>query len=872
MAGMPFSPCDTTDGASTCSDASVGVLRAVFGPVIDALSQGNDPETVTASSNVLASMFVQYNSGLLILASLFVSYITIVGVANTANEGEAMGKAWSSLWTPLRIVFGGGVLLPASSGYSIIQIIVLTIGLWGIGFANGVFKAGVENGIVNGSLSSVSSQLGFGSGAKPNPNYPLYDIRQFGQAYLASSWCARSLNAIYGSVDQPTAVQALSTPDSNVDDGIGRQSATYLIKDRNRATNLGGGTPICGSIKVYSFSVPTELITTPTSTGSIFDPATITSNKAAMQAVRHATLNAKIIAMNKVMADIDAWVNTWPTDITKNGWDTVKSDRFNLIINQAQNALTQNLTSQMANDTTLQKIMGKYVEDVTEDGWAMAGGFYQRLSGIRQEMGAMFAEPVAIATQPNLNMLPKDAAGRLALNTYQTVYQAIISKSLDGSSYKQPVTPNASDIKAALAPASLDDLNVDTLGSRGDSIMSNFIGWGMERVTATLIGTDGDVDAISRIKTTGDVLALMQASAITTNRIVHTALSGAKAVAAGVGSVSFFGTSVDATPLADTLLEWVVYNFLKPLVEVASWVGILAFYFGVFLPSLPYTIFIIAVVGWVLGVLQSVVAAPLWALTHMTPERSFVGSQTQGYLMLLSLFARPVLIVFGLFAAMAIANPILLYISKAFWAMHAANVTSAESLGWFVEFFQWRNWLIMYGLLLLPVIYMIFGLSQTLPDVVLKWIGIGIDSMGSTQATSEMRSNTEKFGPSSLGGGSGGTKPIPGGGTSGLRDDSGNNDGGDRGGRKGGGAPLNIGPQGVAPNMAGESLGGASSSESSTRPDSRDGESLMLGPRGGVLPETSANPAELDGKNPSSEVKKLNRQDRNANDDKPIMS
>ncbi|RYZ88464.1 MAG: hypothetical protein EOP06_10915, partial [Proteobacteria bacterium] len=158
------------------------------------------------------------------------------------------------------------------------------------------------------------------------------------------------------------------------------------------------------------------------------------------------------------------------------------------------------------------------------------------------------------------------------------------------------------------------------------------------------------------------------------------------------------------------------------------------------------------------------------------------------------------------------------------------------------------------------------------PDVVLKWIGIGIDSMGSTQATSEMRSNTEKFGPSSLGSGSVGTKPIPGGGTSGLRDDSGNNNGGDRGDRKDGGAPLNIGPQGVAPNMADESLGGASSSESSTRPSGRVGESLMLGPRGGVLPETSANPAGSDGKDSSSEVKKPNSQDRNANDDKPIIS
>lgn len=754
MAGMPFSPCNTTDGTSGCADASVGVLKAVFGPVIDSLAVGSDPQGVTASSNVLASMFVQYNSGLLILASLFVSYIAIVGVANTANEGEALGKAWSSLWTPLRIVFGGGVLLPASSGYSFIQIIVLMIGLWGVGLSNTVFKAGVENGIINGSLSSVSSQLGFGSGAKPNPNYPLYDIRQFGQAYLASSWCAYTVNAIYSSLGQATAVQALSTADSTSEDGPGRKASIYLFKDRNAATNLGGGVPVCGSVKVYSFSVPTELATTSTSTGSVYDPSRISSNAAAIAAVRHAALNAKIVAMNKVMADLDTWVKTWPSDTTQPGWDTVSSDRFNVIINQAQSTLTESLASQIANDTTLRQIMAKYTNDVTKDGWAMAGGFYQRLSGIRQEMGSIFAEPVAVATQPDLNTLPRDSAGQLAVSSYGTIYQAVISKSLDGSSYKAPVTPNAADIKAALAPASLDDLSIDTLGSRGDSVMSNFIGWGMERVTATLIGTDGDVDAIARIKTTGDVLALMQASAVATNRIVHTALSGAKAVAASVGSVSFFGSSINATPLADTLLDWVIYNFLTPLIEVAQWVGVLAFYFGVFLPSLPYTIFMIAVVGWVLGVLQSIIAAPLWALMHMTPERTFVGSQTQGYLLLLSLFMRPVLIVLGLFAAMSIANPILMYISKAFWAMRAANVTSAESLGWFVEFFQWRNWLIMYGLLLLPIIYMIFGLSQTLPDVVLKWIGIGIESMGSTQATGEMRSNTEKFGP---------TRPMSGG-------------------------------------------------------------------------------------------------------------
>ena len=55
---------------------------------------------------------------------------------------------------------------------------------------------------------------------------------------------------------------------------------------------------------------------------------------------------------------------------------------------------------------------------------------------------------------------------------------------------------------------------------------------------------------------------------------------------------------------------------------------------------------------------------------------------------------------------MMVANPVVGYISKAFWAMYHANVTSAESLGWFIEFLQWKNWLIVYGFVLLPVMYM----------------------------------------------------------------------------------------------------------------------------------------------------------------------
>lgn len=312
-------------------------------------------------------------------------------------------------------------------------------------------------------------------------------------------------------------------------------------------------------------------------------------------------------------------------------------------------------------------------------------------------------------------------------------------------------------------------------------------------------------------KTFMEPLPAVNAKCEMTDRLIHTSISGLKAAAALVGSVSFMGNKVDATPLADTFLSWVIYNFLTPLAEVTTWLGRLAFYFGVFLPSLPYTIFMVAVVGWILAVLQSIIAAPLWAVMHMTPDRTFVGSQTQGYLLLLSLFIRPALIITGLFAAMMVANPVVGYISKAFWAMYRSNVTSAESLGWFIEFLQWKNWLIVYGFVLLPVMYMIFGLSQSLPDTVLRWIGAGISSMGETQATEQMRAQSEKYGPSALQGGATPTGKSGEGSDRRLNGDPGNAGslsgpsgptGNGGGGRSGGGnypRLLNANGQGVAP-------------------------------------------------------------------------
>ena len=48
------------------------------------LTAGADPDTVDASVSVLASIFSVFNSGLLVVASLIVSYVAVMGVTQTS--------------------------------------------------------------------------------------------------------------------------------------------------------------------------------------------------------------------------------------------------------------------------------------------------------------------------------------------------------------------------------------------------------------------------------------------------------------------------------------------------------------------------------------------------------------------------------------------------------------------------------------------------------------------------------------------------------------------------------------------------------------------------------------------------------------------
>lgn len=733
MAGMPFSPCDGTSSGADCNDKSVQMLHDIFGDIIYSLATGSDPNSVDASSNILATMFSFFNSGVLIVGSLIVSYVAIMGVANTANDGEAMGKSWSSLWTPVRIVAGGAVLLPTASGYSFIQIIILMFSLWGVGFANSIYSAGMTMGILspNGIVDGVNQPGSF------------YGLREFGKQYMAASYCAKAANSIYSESGNTPEVRTKSASGSSgaadkttfID---GRTEKIFFLKDRNSVTNLGGGQAFCGTIKIADYVAQNR--------------AGANDTERVLEQLRVQVQAEKVTAAYGIMSDIDAWVREWPVTINDAGWNQVNSNKFNEIINKWEQQVATQIAGQVhGKKSDVDGGINAFVEVLTQEGWASAGGWFQRVGMVRGQINNILTENVGSVSQPSMLALPWESRAFALMNSVETVTSLINKKAEEKGSYQQAAV-KPEDLSSMIPKNIKGGIDTGELKADMDAKMSSMVNNMMLNIVNLVIGK-GDLGAmtpfcgttgqmggsLSRMKCVGDYLAVMSTTITIADITIKSAVSAAR-VAAGIASGGkILGTGFDAAQVGVPVWDWIMEVPIKLLDKILRHVDPLAFYFGVFLPSLPYCIFMVVVVGWILAVLQSTIASTLWAVMHMTPGKTFVGSQTQGYLLILALFVRPALAVIGLFAAVLVSDPIIDYTAEGFFSMRGAIVTSTGVIGVIAEFMTFSWWMMVFGFTLLPILYMCFGLPQILPDHVLRWIGAGIGDLGETNAIGQMR-------------------------------------------------------------------------------------------------------------------------------------
>lgn len=126
------------------ADKSMQYLASIFGsiPALPIQAAPEDGSTTSTVSRVFQPLVHKFNIVVFALGIIIIIYTTLVGTLSTAQEGEVLGKKWSSIWIPARIGIGMYLLLPAagSAGYSYIQIAILWMIVQGVGAANAVWR------------------------------------------------------------------------------------------------------------------------------------------------------------------------------------------------------------------------------------------------------------------------------------------------------------------------------------------------------------------------------------------------------------------------------------------------------------------------------------------------------------------------------------------------------------------------------------------------------------------------------------------------------------------------------------------------------------------------------------------------------------
>ncbi|MFM8454669.1 MAG: DotA/TraY family protein [Gammaproteobacteria bacterium] len=256
-------------------------------------------------------------------------------------------------------------------------------------------------------------------------------------------------------------------------------------------------------------------------------------------------------------------------------------------------------------------------------------------------------------------------------------------------------------------------------------------------------------------------------------------------------------------------------------------------YLGYGLPMIPYFMFTAAFMGWLVLVIEAMIAAPIFALAFVMPGDQELGKAAPGLNLLAGIFLRPPMMVISLAVAAVLMQVMMALVNSTFQlAMDQMGINSNQAT------FGSLLPIIAYIVVCTTVISKSFSVITVLPEQIMRWIGstantgMSESSMGgeissssqgkavqlgkgasnfSQEATKKGAEVGGKAGAATAqatgtGGASGGGGGGGGGGTTGM---------GAAGGRAAGGAAAEAGADSVVPGTGksakplGEKAGGA---------------------------------------------------------------
>ncbi len=699
------------------------------------------PQTFLGGATSPAGMFralaAMYSNAMLVLAVIIVVYHLLSMIVHTAHDGTPMGKGAHQIWTPVRFVFALGLLVPVAGGFSSGQWLILWLAKQGSGLASNVWGSP--------AIGGNFVQLGTRMTVKPDTNPAalidnLYTVgycakdKQMQQAPDRGYYIGNVENPI-GSNVYPAALNATPAQAENVANALTLTAAGAAVTEittKAKVVQIAGPKVDPGNISKFYYPV-SEDTPLPSGTfqagwadtpcGSVTFPAQQADPTAAAHpdaAAIQAVNQAHVAAFNAIeIPSLQLGATMAARKHRRQGGNGLST--YNQVANPANGSgiqITDSRRQLMAlyRNTYGFAINGAGVPGLSYDansdqviynppagtgavagntglggpgdlGWMSAGGYFISMATRTGRMASsafLSAQVQECDTLGENNCPAREAMEALDAQTRQEEARtaAIVENTGGGGGWF--------DILGYLNRAAMAILGTVGLANDQGQLMwhttfgspfplSDMINMGEKLVDAALllflIGA-----VFSFIGSVGGVVDSF--TSLATSRVTG-GTTGSKSgfFKGGLSKISRLLTRGGPVGMVLSLLTGMAAVVAPIFFAMASLIvvpGIMLFYL---LPLLPFLNFFTGIITWMVSLLQAVVAIPVIAIAHLTPQGEGLPSGTArgAYTMMLQIFLRPVMMIFGLIVSVLIINTGIGLLNVMFLNIFKASMSGSQS-------------------------------------------------------------------------------------------------------------------------------------------------------------------------------------------------
>lgn len=659
-------------------------LNQIFGPLFQAREGTN-------AQSVLANVLGYFNVFVVSVAGILFFYNITVGVLQSAHEGEVLGRRWSSLWAPLRVIFAVGLLvpLPGLGGYNVVQAGAAYLVRGGTGAASLMWSVAATS--ILGDDIPLSAEA---------PRFPPEIVEQvYRQAaclqivqYQTTLVNEQSVAGWY----DVTEISRVRNPTDRI---------SFLTAIRSTPAAEPSLVGLCGG---WSTPPPPAYLIDLGSDGE--------------DVIRNFTAGHALI-MREVTEGVSSLVAQHFDHIFEGGQTmpdiSVDLAEIQILANQEMSEFSREIRSlgiaasgqDDARDMLLTHVSGGE-NGRWGQGWLGAGSWYiamarfnNRLSSLTDARSTVLeaslsADPAAIfeaaggvgsgrtylfgnlggrPTEEDLANLPNAHEALRILSGFDRMFEESTVR-LAGLGYQ-------------LSPAQMSEINRDSSGSLWEYI-------------------PGLQDAIERVSNA--ILSAFNPSNMLSHDPIVSLINVGKALMS-LAMVLAVSTVVAGLPTGGAAAI-----VMTPIIASLMAAGaLLAF----ILPIMPFLIFSLAAVGYFLTVIEAIVAVSLWALGHMRMDGEGLSGEAgrQGWLLLLSLTFTPVLMIIGFLAGMIVFRVGAALIGTGFYYA-ASSIVGGDVLFGLLSIVGYS---VLQAVIFLILLDKSFSLIVDFPQRVFKWIGQG---------------------------------------------------------------------------------------------------------------------------------------------------